>query len=191
MKWLVAFTLLLAGAAMAQGVPDRAPPDLGGTAFGDASGVLDGADPASTLQSARADEAKRAVLTVLARNGCRIAERDVERIFAPEGLTFEVVSGTLAELYLAGVAREDSEGALMVPASLCPPDRSAQTPKDRILAAFAANACTLTEQELRTMPGLSDLSEGQRNAVLGPMEEAGEVETGADGITLSEALCRS
>ena len=52
------------------------------------------------------------------------------------------------------------------------------------------NGCTADETTLRAAAGVSDLSDAQLLAILGPMRERGEIETGTLTATLSPELCQ-
>lgn len=195
MRTLLAFLVLAAPAAAQEAtplIPDRAPPELGGTAFSRTGGALDGAEPRQALAAATEDETRRAILTALVPRGCRIRESEVEAVFAPLGFSFEDVSKTFTDLLVSGALLEDSRGGeLVIPASLCPPDQPAPSPKDRVIEAFRASGCVLSEEAFEADTVLSALSENQRQAILGPMAERGEIEIGDREATLSEALCRA
>ena len=160
------------------------------TAPDDDGGALDGAATSDTL-AAKSDNAEaQALFTALAGMNCRIASSEVADRLGPLGFDPETVTATLATLYIEGAASLDWQGNLSLPAALCPPDTPAPSPRDRVIAAMRENGCTADETTLRAAAGVSDLSDAQLLAILGPMRERGEIETGTLTATLSPELCQ-
>lgn len=154
----------------------------------DQGGPLDGADPRAGLEAAQADAERQALFSALVPHGCRVAERDVERILAPEGFSFRFVSETLTTLVLDGVAKIDADGYLALPAGICPPADPAPTPRERVMSAFRDAGCTIDEAALEaSVP----IARPQLLAVIGPMIDAGDVTVADDTATLSPALCNA
>jgi len=156
----------------------------------DDGGALDGATPGETLDQKSQDAGAQALFTALAAQNCRIARHEVGNRLGPLGFDPETVTDTLARLYVEGIASLDAQGVLTLPPSICPPDEMAPNPRDAVLAAFRDNGCTASEDQMQAAPGISDLSEQQLLAILGPMRDRGEIETGTLQATLSPELCQ-
>ena len=171
---------------------DRQAPDSYPTldAVDDDGGALDGAATGETLGAKADDPQARALFTALAAQNCRIAARDVADTLGPQGFDPQTVTNTLATLYVEGAASLDAQGYLQLPAALCPPDRPAPSPRDTLIAAMRDNGCSADEATIRAAPGISDLSDAQLLAILGPMRERGEIETGTLSASLSQELCQ-
>jgi len=153
-------------------------------------GPINGADARDTKREAGRAREAQAIISAIADMNCRIAERDVADRLGPMGFDPETVTRTLSTLYIQGVAGMDAQGYLTLPAALCPPQTRTDSPRDTVLAAFRANNCTTTEDQMEAAPGISDLSEAQLLAILTHMRDRGEIETGTLQATLSPAICQ-
>lgn len=169
---------------------DRRSPQSYPTLEVSSSGALDGADPADTLEEVKRDPDAQAIFTALAAQNCRIRASEVGAVLGPLGFDPETVNDILTVMIVQGAASSDARGVVSFPASVCPPDTPAQSPRDRVIAAFRANDCTLSEADLRDSDGVSDLSEAQLLAILSPMRDRGEIETGTLSATLAPDICQ-
>lgn len=169
---------------------DRNDPNAYPTLATRGTNAIDGANAAEALSTTSADSEARALFTALADMNCRISERDVAERLGPLGFEPGFVSETLATLYIQGVASLDAQGNLTLPASICPPDEPAPSPRDRVITALRDNGCSASEEQILASPGISGLTEPQLLAILGPMRDRGEVELGTLSATLSPELCR-
>ena len=150
----------------------------------DMAGPLDGADPSAALEAADTPQA-RALFTVLARQGCRVDPRTMQRVLAPEGFEYQAVSRVLTDLVVNGVAGTDADGVIQIPVALCPPTEPAASPRQTVVDAFGANGCTLDEAALRGADGVGDLSDAQLTGIVGGLIEAGDLTVEGRSATLA------
>lgn len=136
-----------------------------------------------------AQESREALLTVLAGNSCSVAPQNVAGLFGPEGFTPGFVHETLSGWLVDGTASEDARGILSVPATLCPPETPAPSPRDRMIEAFTQTDCTLRNSDLRALSDSTGLTEAQMRAIVGPMVASGDITIDRSTATLGDALC--
>jgi hypothetical protein len=129
-----------------------------------------------------------ALYTVLARQGCTVAERELPDLLGPEGFDFAFVSETLTQLLVEGRASTDARGRLHLPADLCPPAQPVASPRQEVLALFARNDCEMDERRLRA--ALPDLSDAALRAVLYPLHDSGVLTVRGRSATLAAAACQ-
>ncbi|KAF0674869.1 hypothetical protein [Profundibacterium mesophilum] len=136
-----------------------------------------------------AEESRDALLTVLAQNACSVAQPEVVEMFGPEGFTPGFVQETLSGWLVDGTASEDARGILSVPASICPPESPAPSPRDAMIEAFSGAECRLMRSELGQLTERTGLSEAQMRAIVEPMVASGTITISRSAATLDDALC--
>jgi|GEM_PF-6512185 len=141
--------------------------------------------------AAAAEQTEEALFAVLAERGCSVGPQEVADTFGPEGFTPEFVRETLTGLLLDGTATEDAMGRLSVPPSLCPPEGTAMTPKDQLVAEFARNDCTLDARQVPDITAKTGLAEAQLQAIIQPLYDSGAVSVVGRRAILTDRLCRA